>query len=68
MSKENLITQTALCDCFSRGLQEESKGCCEEEKISAEIIVVQNVLCPNTTLLLPAMEEEVVATSEASYV
>jgi len=53
---------------FSRGLQEESKGCCEKEKISAEILVVENVLCPIIALLLPAMEEEVIATSEASYV
>jgi hypothetical protein len=52
---------------FSRGLQEESKGCCEKE-ISAEILVVENVLCPIIALLLPAMEEEVIATSEASYV
>lgn len=67
MSKENLITQTAFCDCFARGLQEESKGCCEE-RISAEIHVVENVLCPITALLIPVMEEEVIATSEASYV
>jgi hypothetical protein len=29
---------------------------------------VENVLCPNTAQLLPAVEEEVIATSEASYV
>jgi hypothetical protein len=68
VSKEKLITQTAFCDCFSRGLHEGSKGCCEEEKISAEILVVEKVLCPITALLLPAVEEEVIATSEASYV
>jgi len=67
VSKENLITQTAFCDFF-KGLQEESKGCCEKEKISAEILVVENVLCPIIALLLPAMEEEVIAISEASYV
>jgi len=68
VSKKNLITQTAFCDCFSRGLQGESKGCCEEKKISAEISVVENVLCPIIALLLTAMEEEVIATYEASYV
>jgi hypothetical protein len=68
VSKENLITQTAFCDCFSKGLQEESEGCCEKEKISVEILVVGNVLCLITALLLPAVEEEVIATSEASCV
>jgi len=43
-------------------------SCCEKEEISAENLVMDNVLCPITALLLPAMEEEVVATSEASYV
>jgi hypothetical protein len=83
VSKESWITQTVFHDRFSKGLQEESKGHCEKEKISAKILVVENVLCPNTAQLLPAVEnvlcpntaqllpaveEEVIATSEASYV
>jgi hypothetical protein len=81
VSKKNWLTQTVFSECFSQGLQEEFKGCCEKGKVSAKCFVVDNaqnvaglsknilllLLCPNTALHLPSMEDEIIATSEACY-